>query len=63
MDSAPGTYQSELRLLDTDRFHEHKVEGCHLFDAMTERGWQDLSNGRNPTFNDIKRLMQVEIPD
>ena len=63
MDLAPGTYQSKLRPVDTDRFHEHDVEGCHLFDAMTERAWQDWSEGRTPTFHDVKRLMRVEIPD
>ena len=30
-----------------DRFHEHKVQGCHLFDAMTKRmtgfvGWSEF---------------------
>ena len=63
MDLAPGTYQSKLRPVDTDRFHEHKVEGCHLFDAMTECAWQDLSDGQNLAFHDVKRLMRVEIPD
>ena len=63
MDLSPGTYQSELRPVDPDRFHEHEMEGCYLFDAMTERAWQDLSDGQNPTFHDVKRLMRVEIPD
>ena len=62
-DLAPGTRDSDLQPPSKDRFVSCKLQGCHLFDAVTARSWQDLSNGESPTSRDVERLMQVEIPD
>ena len=62
-DLAPGTRDSELKPVSRNKFKTHSLDGCHLFDEVSLRGWRDLSNGVSPTSRDVGRLMQVEIPD
>jgi len=62
-DLSPGTRHSDLKPVSSDRFEECQLQGCHLFNQVTTRAWQDLSNNENPTPQDVGRLMQVEIPD
>jgi len=62
-DLAPGTRNSDLQPVSKDKFETQTLEGCHLFDAVTLRSWQDFSNGEPPTSREVGRLMRVEISD
>jgi CRISPR-associated endonuclease/helicase Cas3 len=63
LDLSPGTRTSALQPVSNATFSSHKVDGWHLFDAITQRAWQDLAPGQDPTPQDVGRVMQVEIPD
>ena len=62
-DLAPGTRDSAPCPVQAGIFSQGAVPGCHLFDAITERAWLELSKGHELPPPNISRLMCVEIPD
>jgi len=62
-DLAPGTRNSELQPASEAALTVEIMPGCFLFDAMTERAWQEMAGGAEVEPGELGRVMQVEISD
>ncbi|MCY4301956.1 MAG: CRISPR-associated endonuclease Cas3'' [Aestuariivita sp.] len=62
-DLSPGTRNSDLQPVNENKFDVHPIKGCHLFQRMTVRAWEELYTNEHPTWHHIGHVMQVEIDD
>lgn len=64
-DLAPGSRHSALVEASHMSLSTSPEESGHVFklNSITQRAWKDLAPDRDPTKQDVGRLMQIEIPD
>lgn len=62
-DLAPGKFHSALVEVGPAALTVSPLNGCHVFEAITLRAWEDFALGKDPSKPDIGSVMQIEIPD